>query len=140
MKPFESIACVSIAVPSIAAALPAYTKGLGLQVVHDIQTSQRGFGMRWIELGHGGQTFLELLEPTGDDGPVASFLRKGGASKVYQIRFAVDDLDEALATLESRGMRIIRGKDLPSQPRVGWVHPSSTGGVLFELVQFVPPA
>jgi predicted enzyme related to lactoylglutathione lyase len=79
---------------------------------------------------------LELLEPTGTEGPVAAFLNKPGTSSVYQVRFAVEDLDATLAGLEQRGTRVIRGQDVPGEVRVGWVHPKSTGGVLFELVQY----
>jgi methylmalonyl-CoA/ethylmalonyl-CoA epimerase len=136
MKPFERVACVSVAVPSISDVLDTYTAGMGLGVTSDIQVSQRGFGMRWIELGQDGQTFLELIEPTGKDGPVASFLRKGGPSHVYQVRFAVDDLRGTLKTLSRRGLRVIEGQQVSGQPDVGWIHPSSSGGVLIELVQF----
>lgn len=136
MEPFRAIRCVSIAVPSIEAALPAYRDGLGLEVTAAPQVSQRGFGMNWVELGHDGTTFLELLEPTGTEGPVAGFLAKPGATSVYQVRFAVTDLDGTLQELQGRGMRTIIGRDVPGQERVGWVHPKSTHGVLFELVQY----
>jgi methylmalonyl-CoA epimerase len=130
---FDGLACVSVAVPSIADALPAYTEGLGLEVTHDVVESER-FPLRWVELGAGGRTFLELLEPTGDDGPVRRFLDRRGPG-VYQVRLFVDDLDEALRELEGRGVRVIRGDDVPGQPRIGFVHPASTHGVLFEVME-----
>jgi methylmalonyl-CoA/ethylmalonyl-CoA epimerase len=136
MKQFTEIACVSIAVPSIDDALPAYTAGLGLEITGERRESKRGFGMEWIELGADGKTFLELIAPTGEGGPVAKFLDQEGTSHVYQVRFAVDDLDEALEELGQRGLSVIKGQDVPGDPRVGWVHPKSTGGVLIELVQF----
>jgi methylmalonyl-CoA epimerase len=136
MEKFSGIKCVSIAVPSIDEALPGYTEGLGLSITAAKRESKRGFGMNWIELGNDGETFVELLEPTGTEGPVAAFLASPGKSKVYQIRFAVEDLDATLEGLEERGASVIRGKDVPGEVRVGWVHPKSTGGVLFELVQY----
>lgn len=138
MEPFEGIMCVSIAVPKIEAVLPAYVEGLGLEITHPIQESQRGFGMNWIELGREGVTFLELIEPTGDSGPIASFLRKEGPSRVYQVRFGVQDLEITLSTLETRGLRILRGQVVESQPNIGWVHPASTGGAMFELMELIP--
>lgn len=136
MQQFTGIKCISIAVQSIDAALPAYTEGLGLEVTSAPRESKRGFGMRWIELGRDGETFMELIEPTGTEGPVASFLEKDPTSRVYQVRFAVDDLDETLADLSARGLKTIKGQDIPGEHRVGWVHPKSTSGVLFELVQY----
>lgn len=136
MTEFSGIKCVSIAVESIDEALPAYTEGLGLEVTSARRSSKRGFGMDWVELGRDGETFIELLEATGEEGPVANFLRKKGASSVYQVRFKVDDLTATLAELESRGMSVLRGKEVPGELSVGWVHPKSTSGVLFELVQY----
>lgn len=136
MEAFSGIKCVSIAVPSIDAVLPSYTDALGLAVTAEKRASKRGFGMNWIELGNDGETFLELLEPTGTGGPVAAFLDKPGTSRVYQIRFAVRDVDATLTGLEERGASVIRGTDVPGEVRVGWIHPKSTGGVLFELVEY----
>jgi methylmalonyl-CoA/ethylmalonyl-CoA epimerase len=129
---FDRIACVSIAVPSIAEALPAYTGGLGLEL--NGERDSKRFALRWAELGHNGETFIELLEPTSDESPIQRFLDRRGAG-VYQVRFHVDDLDETLATLEAAGMRVIRGEDVPGEPRIGFVHPASTEGVLFELLE-----
>jgi methylmalonyl-CoA epimerase len=132
---FDGIGCVSIAVPSIEEALPAYTDGLGLELIA-IRDSAR-YPLRWAELGKDGRAFLELLEPTSEDSQIQRFLdRRGGG--VYQVRFFVDDLDEALATLESRGLRVIRGEAVAGEPRIGFVHPASTHGVLFELLERTP--
>ena len=134
MSLFDSIGCVSIAVPSIEEALPAYVDGLGLEPTSDVITSERGYNLRWIELGRDGKPFLELLEPTSDQGPISRFLEKRGPG-VYQVRLFVDDLDAAVAELESRGMRMTRGADVPGQARVAFVHPRSTHGVLFEIME-----
>jgi methylmalonyl-CoA/ethylmalonyl-CoA epimerase len=49
----------------------------------------------------------------------------------------VPDLDAALASLESRGVRLIDRQPRPGAngSRVAFVHPSSAGGVLLELKQ-----
>lgn len=135
MTLFNDLTCVSIAVRNIKEALPAYTEGLGLVVASDIQTSPRGFGLRWIELGNGHKTFLELLEPTGEGSLIEKFLVREGRSTVYQVRLSVPDLELALSTLQARGVHVIRGKEVPGQPRIGWIHPASTHGVLFELLE-----
>ncbi|MBP9664775.1 MAG: VOC family protein, partial [Pyrinomonadaceae bacterium] len=56
---------------------------------------------------------------------------------IHHIAVEVDDIEAALAQLKARGMRLI-----DEAPRVGaegcliaFVHPSSTDGVLLELVQ-----
>jgi methylmalonyl-CoA epimerase len=129
---FDGIACISIAVPSIAEALPAYTDGLGLELIAE-RDSQR-FDLRWAELGHGGKVFVELLEPTSETSEIRRFLDRRGPG-VYQVRFHVEELEKTLAQLEAGGMRVIRSADVVGEPRLGFVHPASTHGVLFELLE-----
>jgi len=130
---FDGIACVSIAVRSIDEALPDYTEGLGLTVTHEPQVSPRGFDLRWVELGAGGRTFLELLEPTSEDSPVHRFLERRGPG-VYQVRFIADDVGGTLGELAGRGVRTIEGAHAEGHADVGFVHPASTHGVLFEVM------
>ena len=83
-----------------------------------------------------GESRLELLEATSDDSPISKFLEKRGPG-IHHIAVRVDDIRGALATLKRNRARLI-----DEEPRVGargclvaFVHPSSTGGVLLELVQ-----
>jgi methylmalonyl-CoA/ethylmalonyl-CoA epimerase len=136
---FSSIACASIAVPSIERALQAYRDGLGLDVVGGLRVSPRNFGLRWVELGRAGASlgdgpFIELLEPTGEGGPVDRFLERTGPG-VYQLRLVVDDLPATVAELRGRSMNVILGEQPPGEPRAAWIHPRSTHGVLFELME-----
>lgn len=130
---YEGLACISIAVPSIDEYLPVYRDQLGFEVTSDVRQSQR-FGLRWLEFGLNGRTCLELLEPTDDDGLVARFLERNGPG-VYQVRFEVSDLARTVNELSGRGNEMIESAHVSGQPEVGWVHPRSTGGVLFELVE-----
>ena len=132
MTRFGGIACVSVAVPSIAEALPAYRDGLGLDLIGEHDSKR--FDLRWAELGRDGNVFVELLEPTSESSQIRRFLDRRGPG-VYQVRFHVADLEETLAELEAGGMRVIRAADAPGEPRLGFVHPASTHGVLFELLE-----
>jgi methylmalonyl-CoA/ethylmalonyl-CoA epimerase len=83
-----------------------------------------------------GESRLELLEATAPDSPIARFLDKGGRG-VHHLTLTVTDLDETLASLDRDGVRLI-----DRQPRIGaggekiaFLHPSSTAGVLIELVE-----
>ncbi|PYS64565.1 MAG: methylmalonyl-CoA epimerase [Acidobacteria bacterium] len=83
-----------------------------------------------------GESRLELLEATSDDSPISKFLEKRGPG-IHHIAVRVDDIRGALARLKQYGARLI-----DEEPRMGargclvaFVHPSSTGGVLLELVQ-----
>jgi methylmalonyl-CoA epimerase len=79
---------------------------------------------------------LELLEPLGPDTTVGRFLNRRGPG-LHHIALRTDDIASELARLASEGVRLI-----DSEPRIGagghltaFLHPSSTGGVLVELVQ-----
>jgi methylmalonyl-CoA/ethylmalonyl-CoA epimerase len=83
-----------------------------------------------------GESRLELLEATSADSPISKFLEKRGPG-IHHIAVRVDDIRGALAILKQYGARLI-----DEEPRMGargclvaFVHPSSTGGVLLELVQ-----
>jgi methylmalonyl-CoA/ethylmalonyl-CoA epimerase len=128
------VVCVSIATNSLDSLLPMYTNGLGFQVTAEPQVSPRGFGLRWVELGSAGRTTLELLEPTGAGGPVDRFLAQRGGG-VYQVRFHVSDLPALSEQLRDRGVTVIDGERVSGHPDVGWIHPKSTGGVLYELME-----
>ena len=83
-----------------------------------------------------GESRIELLEATSADSPISKFIEKRGPG-IHHLAVSVDNIHSALAQLEENGARLI-----DTEPRrgaggclVAFVHPSSTGGVLLELVQ-----
>jgi methylmalonyl-CoA epimerase len=71
-----------------------------------------------------------------EESPVGRFLARRGPG-LHHVAYQVDDVQATLATLRERGLRLI-----DEQPRVGirgsrvaFLHPSSSGGVLTEIVQ-----
>ncbi len=81
-----------------------------------------------------GDSEVELLESTAPDGPIAKYLEKRGEG-IQHIAFRVENLEEALAELKQKGIRLI-----DETPRMGaggakiaFLHPKSTHGVLIEL-------
>ena len=71
------------------------------------------------------------------DTPIGRFIQKKGVG-IQQIAFRVDDLDSLLVRLLSAGVRFI--DETPTEgaqgSRIVFVHPSSTGGVLVELLEY----
>src|SRR5688500_1091181 len=83
-----------------------------------------------------GESRFELLEPMSADSPISKFLEKRGGG-IHHIAVSVEDIQATLADLKTKGAKLI-----DEEPRVGaggclvaFIHPSSTGGVLLELVQ-----
>ena len=79
---------------------------------------------------------LEIISPAGPTGNpgLARFLDHRGPG-LHHICFEVDDLPGALAALKAAGVRLIDEAPRPGARGhlVAFIHPASTGGVLFEL-------
>lgn len=83
-----------------------------------------------------GDGWLELIQPTDPDGPIARYMAKRGEG-THHVAFEVDDIVAELARLKEVGVRLI-----DETPRTGahdwkiaFIHPESCNGVLTELVQ-----
>jgi methylmalonyl-CoA/ethylmalonyl-CoA epimerase len=85
---------------------------------------------------HSGSGWLELIQPTDPDGPIARYMAKRGEG-THHVAFEVDDITEELARLRADGVRLI--DEVPRRGAHGWriafIHPESCNGVLTELVQ-----
>ncbi len=124
---------VGIAVESLQAAVPVFEKLLGTaagsqETVEDQKVRVAAFRV--------GDSRLELLEATTPDSPIARFIAKRGPG-VHHLTLTVPDLEQALRRLERDGMRLIdRAPRIGAgNERIAFVHPASTAGVLFELVE-----
>jgi len=124
---------IGIAVKNLEETLSFYTDVLGLEC-HGTETVEaQKVKVAFLPIG---DTELELLESTSDDGPIAKFIEKNGEG-VQHIAFQVEDIEEAIEYMKSKGMRMIDEK-----PRYGaggasiaFVHPKSSHRVLVELSQ-----
>jgi methylmalonyl-CoA/ethylmalonyl-CoA epimerase len=81
-----------------------------------------------------GDSEVELLESTAPDGPIAKYLEKRGEG-IQHIAFRVENLEEALAELKDKGIRLIDEKPRKGAggAKIAFLHPKSTHGVLIEL-------
>jgi methylmalonyl-CoA epimerase len=83
-----------------------------------------------------GDSRLELLEATSQNSPIAKFIAKRGEG-LHHVCLKVPDLVAAVARLKTDGVRLV-SEDIKlgaGGHQYVFVHPSSTGGVLLELVQ-----
>ncbi|MBW1988666.1 MAG: methylmalonyl-CoA epimerase, partial [Deltaproteobacteria bacterium] len=83
-----------------------------------------------------GESEVELLESTADDGPIARYLEKKGPG-IQHVAFRVDDIEAALAELKEKGVRLI--DETPRRgaggAKIAFLHPKATNGVLVELCE-----
>ncbi len=83
-----------------------------------------------------GDSRLELLESTAQDSPIAKFIAKRGEG-LHHVSLRVPDLDKIVEKLKQDGVRLVSNeiKVGAGGHRYVFVHPSSAGGVLLELVE-----
>lgn len=123
---------LGIAVRSLAAAKSIYQK-LGLSVSPEEVVPAEKVRVLMIPVG---ETRLELLEATSDDSVVAKFIAKRGEG-LHHVCLRVPDLAAVVQRLKVEDVRFVSEgiKAGVGGHRYIFVHPSSTGGVLLELVE-----
>jgi methylmalonyl-CoA epimerase len=124
---------LGIAVQSLEQAVSFYQEVLGLPVSGYETIPAEKTKVAMIPLGQGR---IELLEATEPDSHIARFLAKRGPG-LHHVCLRVPDLSATVARIQQRGMRLVS-----EESRVGagghryvFIHPSSAGGVLLELVE-----
>lgn len=123
---------LGIAVKSLATARAIYEK-LGLPISAEETVAAEQVRLVMVPVG---ESRLELLEPTSDSSTIARFIAKRGEG-LHHVCLRVPDLPEAVQRLKNEGVRLVSDeiKTGAGGHQYVFVHPSSTGGVLLELVQ-----
>ena len=129
-----SINHIGIATPSLDDSEPIWV-ALGFTSEDDQVVEDQGARIRYMK-GE-GDVRIELLEPLTEDSPLGRFLSRRGPG-VQQIAVNVSDIEKKIDQLRSMGLRMINNEPVSGSDghRIAFVHPSSTGGVLIELVEY----
>ncbi|MFD9896658.1 methylmalonyl-CoA epimerase [Mesorhizobium sp. UC22_110] len=126
---------VAIAVPDLAAASAVYRDTLGARVTLPQALPEHGVTVVFIDLGN---TKVELLEPLGENSPIAAFLEKNPSGGMHHVCYEVDDILAARDRLKAGGARVLGD----GNPKIGahgkpvlFLHPKDFAGTLVELEQ-----
>lgn len=124
---------IGIAVKSLAEAVKVYEDAVGLKLAGFDEVDEQGVRVAMLNIG---ESRIELLEPTRADSPIEKFMTKRGEG-IHHIAVQVDNIEETLERLKAAGVRLIdeTPKRGAHNTRVAFIHPSSTHGVLMELVE-----
>ncbi len=130
---FEKIDHIAIAVEDLDKATELYESVLGLKVTHREHIDDYDVEIATVRVG---DTDIELIEGKSPESPVRRFVLNRGPG-LHHVAFVVDNIQEALDRLRTEGVRLIdetprRGK---GGSLVAFLHPKTTQGVLYELVQ-----
>ena len=125
---------IGIAVNKLDEAISLYRDFLGLELegVHIVDEQK----VRVASLSTGGETRIELLEPTESESPVAKFIEKRGEG-IHHIALKVRNIEAALEELKEKGLRLVDEKPRAGVggAKIAFIHPKSTRSVLIELCE-----
>ena len=126
---------VAIAVPDLGAAAAVYRDTLGARVSEAEALPEHGVTVVFVDLGN---TRIELMEPLGEDSPIAGFLEKNPTGGMHHVCYEVDDILAARDKLKDQGVRVLGD----GEPKIGahgkpvlFLHPKDFAGTLIELQQ-----
>lgn len=124
---------IGVAVNSIEEALKFWQDVMGIQCHGIEEVADQKVKTAFLPVK---DTEFELLEPTSPDSPVAKFIEKNRPG-LHHIAIRVENLEEALAEMKARGVRLIdeKPRNGAGGARIAFLHPKSTGGILLELCE-----
>lgn len=125
---FQGVDHVVIAVKDLDAAVAQYEALYGMKAERGTAPGMKTAHFRMRD------SFLEVMTNDGDEGPVAKRLAEGREG-VYLIAMRTENIDETLAELREKGVRLI-GDPGPGNPVTDqvFIHPASAGGVLTQII------
>jgi methylmalonyl-CoA/ethylmalonyl-CoA epimerase len=124
---------IGIAVKTIEQAGKFYTDMLGLMITNIENVADQKVNVAFLPIA---DSEVELLESTHPDGPVAKYIESRGEG-VQHIAFRVENIEEALAELKAKGVRLIDEKPRKGAggAKIAFIHPKETNGVLVEICE-----
>src|SRR5262245_44365301 len=121
---------VAIAVPRLADAAAVYRNTLGAHVSEPVAQPAHGVTVVFVTLPN---TKIELLEPLGENSPIAGFPAANGSGRLHHICYGVADIRAASDQLKAAGARVLGD----GEPRIGahgkpvlFLHPKDFCGTL----------
>jgi len=126
---------VAIVVDNVEKASAVYRGTLGAKVSAPESLAEHGVTVVFVELPN---TKIELLEPYGENSPIAGFAAKNPSGGIHHVCYEVADIIAARDHLKAEGARVLGD----GNPKIGahgkpvlFLHPKDFNGTLIELEQ-----
>ena len=128
----ENVDHIGIAVKDLDERITYYTNVLGMKLINVEEVKSEQVRVAFIDAGN---THIELLEPLTKESAIYKFLEKRGEG-IHHVALAVTNIEQEIEKMRAEGARL-----LSEQPKIGaggakviFIHPKSSYGVLYELV------
>jgi methylmalonyl-CoA/ethylmalonyl-CoA epimerase len=116
---------VVIRVRDIDDGIKTWRDDLGMELERTAESEALGIKQAFFPMANGG--FIEIVAPTNEEAAVGRAIESRGEG-LHTMAMEVDDLDETVKDLESKGVRLIG----VGGPQV-FIHPKSANGILVQL-------
>lgn len=124
---------IGIAVTSFEESIPLFEKLLNALCYKTEAVASENVNTAFFQKG---ETKIELLESTTEDGVIQKYIDKKGEG-IHHIAFEVDDIQTEMQRLKNEGFTLLneQPRDGADNKLVCFLHPKSTNSVLIELCQ-----
>jgi methylmalonyl-CoA/ethylmalonyl-CoA epimerase len=122
---------IGIAVKDLAISIPLFEKLLNRNCYKKETVESENVLTAFFQAG---DTKIELLESTTEDGVIARFVEKKGEG-IHHVAFEVPDITAEMKRLVEAGFVLLNETPKPGADNkmVCFLHPKSTSGILIEL-------
>ena len=121
---------IAIAVKDLDTAVKTFTANFGFPIERIGDVPALNIRRPYLTIG---DAWLEIFQPTNDANPAAKFIAERGEG-MYVLSLEVDDLQAATQALGQKGIKV-NVQQVPDGPRLGFISPKSTHGVLLQLIE-----
>jgi methylmalonyl-CoA/ethylmalonyl-CoA epimerase len=130
---------IGIACRDLDASIEFYARTHGFEVFHQEINEEQGVREAMLRINgtdDGGSSYLQLLEPTRPDSPIAKFLESHGEG-VHHVAFGTADVAAQTASMTATGVRALypAARRGTMDSTINFLHPKDCQGILTELVQ-----
>ena len=124
---------IGIAVRSLQTSIPLFEKILDTAAYKTEAVASENVVTAFFQKG---ETKIELLESSTEDGVINRFIEKKGEG-IHHIAFDVEDIVAEIERLKNEGFTVLNEtpKKGADNKLVAFLHPKGTNGVLVELCQ-----
>lgn len=124
---------IGIAVKSLEQSIPLFEKLLNTSCYKTEQVPTENVNTAFFKKG---ETKIELVESTAEDGVIRKYIDKKGEG-IHHVAFDVEDIHAEMKRLKSEGFILLneQPKNGADNKLVCFLHPKSTNSVLIELCQ-----
>lgn len=132
----KNIEHIGIAVKDLAISVPLFEKLLNTTCYKTESVASEQVDTAFFKTG---ETKVELLQSTTNEGVISRFIEKKGEG-IHHIAFEVADIRAEMKRLKEDGFILLNEEPKPGADNklVCFLHPKNTNGVLIEICQEKP--